>query len=86
MQLDEHFLIERARPCFRRKCLINPALASVRVNRFPDRLAGLPIFGQAMPVGARTLVHPLVCGTKDNLVLAPSPMSNFNRAAILHFG
>ena len=85
MQLDKHFLIERPRPCFRRECLVYPALACMGVYRFPDRLAGLAIFGQAMPICTGALVHPLVGRTQNDLVFAPASMCNFHGAAVLNF-
>ena len=66
----------------RRESLVNPCFRGMRVNRVPDRFAGLLIFREAMPVCCRALERLDCRMVQEHIVLTQRRWANLDNAAL----
>jgi hypothetical protein len=80
LKADQYLVVAGVGPELVRKGLVDAAQARVRVDGVPDRLPGLRLLGQHVPVHCRPLVGSDGGAVQGDLVLAGAAMPDAERA------
>jgi hypothetical protein len=79
-EADKHLMLIRDLAQLDGECLVDPALASMRVNRRPNCFACLIELRQAVPVRCRSVRNCLKRPRQGDLILTPASMRYLNRS------
>jgi hypothetical protein len=81
--LDEHLLLAGGLSDLEREYLVDAALAGVGVYGGPEHLAGVGVFGEAVPVRPYALAAVVTEAVEDDLVFAGAAMPDSNSAVVV---